>query len=129
MNSKLELVKYRLIRVHETLQEAIIMAEHEKWNAAVNRLYYASYYGVLALLIKHDLKPLTHKGVKIVLSSHFIVPEKLPQHLGKIYSQLFSLRQGGDYDDFVVYNKEEILPYFSEVEWLISQIENYLEKK
>lgn len=125
--SKSDLSLYRLSRAKETLDEATLMADHEKWNAAINRLYYASYYAVLALLINFDLKPTTHKGVKVVLSAHFIVTEKLPLRLGKIYGQLFTLRQGGDYDDFVIYKKEEILPYFSEVEWLIKQIENYIE--
>lgn len=112
----------------ETLEEATLLADHEKWNAAINRLYYAAYYAVLSLLIKFDLKPTTHKGVKSVLSSHFIVTEKLPISVGKIYGQLFSLRHGGDYDDFVVYKKDEVLPYFNEVNWLIMQIENYLDK-
>jgi uncharacterized protein (UPF0332 family) len=102
------------------------LANHEKWNAAINRLYYSAYYAVLALCPIFDLKPTTHKGVKVVLSSHFIVTEKLPIRLGKIYSQLFALRQGGDYDDFVVFKKEEVLPYFTDVQWLIFQIEDYL---
>jgi len=125
---KSDLSLYRINRAKETLVEATLMADHEKWNAAINRLYYASYYAVLALLINFDLKPTTHKGVKVVLSANFIATEKLPLSLGKIYGQLFALRQGGDYDDFVIYKKEEILPYFAEVEWLIKQIENYIER-
>lgn len=127
--SKYDLVSYRLKKSRETLQEALLLAEHKRWNAAINRLYYAAYYCVLALCIKNDLKPTTHKGVKVILSSHFISTEKLPLKFGKVYGQIFALRQGGDYDDFILYTEEDISPYFAEVEWMILQIENIIDQE
>ena len=37
-------------RAKDTLDDARILAEKHKWNSTINRLYYASYYAVMALL-------------------------------------------------------------------------------
>lgn len=38
-----ELTQYRMKRADETLVEARILADAERWNASVNRLYYACF--------------------------------------------------------------------------------------
>ncbi len=45
MESKKDLITYRLRRAKETLEDAEILAEHYKWNSCINRLYYACYHG------------------------------------------------------------------------------------
>ncbi len=97
--SKVELINYRLDRAKDTFDDAKILADREKWNSTVNRLYYAAYYAVIALLLDADLSPTTHSGAKSNFSEYFIKTGKLPIELGKSYSQLFTWRQKGDYDD------------------------------
>ena len=48
--SKQALVQYRLERSVNSLDEAQYMAKGGYYNAAINRLYYACYYAVVALL-------------------------------------------------------------------------------
>ena len=122
--SKTELIKYRISRAKDTFEDARILAEKEKWNSTINRLYYSAYYAVIALLLDTDLKPTTHNGVKSAFSEHFIKKDLLPKELGKIYSQLFTWRQKGDYDDFFDFDKEKVLPYFEPVKRLIDIIES-----
>ncbi len=50
--SKKALVAYRMQRSRETLQESKVMLREEFYNAAVNRMYYACYYAVMALFVK-----------------------------------------------------------------------------
>jgi len=45
---------------------------------------------------------------------------------GRIYSQLFTWRQKGDYDDFFNFEKDKVLPYFEPVKELIEIIETKL---
>ena len=40
-----ELIKYRLDRAKETIDEAQIMADASHWNACVNLLYDTCFYG------------------------------------------------------------------------------------
>lgn len=122
--SKTDLIRYRLSRSKDTFIDARILADKERWNSAINRLYYAAYYAVIALLLKYNLKPTTHNEAKTVFSEHFIKKEIIPKEFGKLYSQLFTWRQKGDYDDLYDYNKENVLPYFEPVQKLIEIIES-----
>ena len=61
-------------------------------------------------------------------SEHFIKEELIPKEFGKIFSQLFTWRQKGDYDDLFDFDKEKVLPYFDPVERLIELIEEMIEK-
>ncbi len=124
--SKKDLITFRIARAIDTLDNAKILAEKEKWNSSINRLYYAAYYAVTALLLKNDLNPTTHNGVKSNFSEHFVKPGIIPLEFGKIYSQLFSWRQKGDYDDFYDFDKDKIYPYFEPVKELIEIIRNRL---
>ena len=43
----------------EAYEDAIILANHNRWNACVNRLYYACFYMVSALAIQNEFESLT----------------------------------------------------------------------
>ncbi|MGC9344217.1 MAG: HEPN domain-containing protein, partial [Bacteroidales bacterium] len=105
-----------------------ILAEKGKWNSALNLLYYAAYYAVIALLLSADLKPTTHNGAKSNFSEYFIKTGKIDKESGKIFSQLFTWRQKGDYDDLFDFQKEKVLPYFEPVKELIDKIEELINK-
>ena len=38
-----DLIKYRIARAKDTYEDAQILAEREKWNSTINRLYYSAY--------------------------------------------------------------------------------------
>lgn len=120
--SKRDLIEYRIKRAKDTFQDALILAEKNKWNSAINRLYYAAYYAVIALLLKSDIKATTHNGVKSNFSENFIKTGIISKDLGKIFSQLFMWRQKGDYDDLFDFEKDKVLPYLEPVKELIETI-------
>ena len=124
--SKKDLIQYRLRRAKETLEDAHILAEKGKWNSTINRLYYSAYYAVMALLLNSDRNPTTHNGAKHNFSEHYIKTAIISQELGKIYSQLFTWRQKGDYDDLFDFDRGKVMPYFEPVSKLIDTIENLL---
>lgn len=45
-NERDEYIRYRLEKALESFEMAELLIKNEKWNAAVNRLYYAAYYAV-----------------------------------------------------------------------------------
>jgi uncharacterized protein (UPF0332 family) len=127
--TKEDLIKYRIARAKDVYDDAQILAEREKWNSTINRLYYAAYYAVMALLLDSDLKPATHNGAKSNFSEYFVKSGKIDKEYGKLYSQLFTWRQKGDYDDFFDFNKDKVFPYFEPVNKLISMIEKMIEEE
>jgi hypothetical protein len=122
-----ELVKYRFSRANETYDEAILLATGDHWNAVANRLYYACFYLVSALLIQNDLSFNSHNGVKTEFHRSFVKTEKITIKSGKLYSRLFNLRQEGDYADFKRFEKGDIEPFIADVKEFFLELEKLLE--
>jgi uncharacterized protein (UPF0332 family) len=107
-SEKEDLIEYRLNKATETLQEIEIHLENGLFNTAINRLYYASYYAVTALLLYDDIKASTHSGVRQMLGLHFIKTGKISSDLGKVFTDLFDKRHASDYDDFISASREDV---------------------
>jgi len=123
------LVAYRIQRAKETLTEADNLIKDGFYNAAVNRLYYACYYAVIALLVKHNIVAHTHQGTKQMFSLHFIANNKIDKQYSAFYGRLFNDRISGDYDDFVQYDNEMITALRPQAEVFINVIEKELKKE
>jgi uncharacterized protein (UPF0332 family) len=108
-----DLVLYRMTRAEESLEDAHILAKAERWNACVNRLYYACFYAVSALLVMDGLSSSKHAGVRGLFNRQHVKPGKIPKELARIYNDLFERRQEGDYIDFVSFQKSQVLPWIS----------------
>lgn len=122
-----EYISYRVSKATESLSDARILAENESWNACINRLYYACYYIVSALLLKSQLNTQTHSGVKTFFNLHFIKTGKLAVGDGRLYSDLMDWRQKGDYGDMFDFDKETVLPLIPLVSSFIQRVEKLLE--
>ena len=52
---------------------------------------------VSAVLLKNNLNPLTHSGVKSLFNLHFVKTGKVPAEFGQLFGDLADWRQKGDY--------------------------------
>ena len=108
-SDKAAYVQYRLGRAEQSLQESEDLLALGHTIAAVNRLYYACFYAVNALLYQHDISnATTHSGVRRMLGLHFIESGKLTRETGRFYSDLFNQRHKGDYDAFVTFETDKV---------------------
>jgi uncharacterized protein (UPF0332 family) len=123
-----DLISYRINRAFETLNEAGKMIENEYWNASVNRIYYACYYSVSGLLLKKGIDTSTHKGIRQMFGLHFVQTGVVSRDYGKFFSDLFDRRQTGDYDDFVLYDKEIANRLFLLAKDFVSEIEKIIKQ-
>lgn len=78
-NYKNELVNYRLHRAKKTFEDAKILAEKFRWNSAINRLYYSSYYAVTALF--ELVLPISAKALDISEKERATLPRGQGQQL------------------------------------------------
>lgn len=120
---KRALVHYRMGKARDTYQEIKLLVDNQLWNTTINRLYYACYYAVSALLIKHDIQAQTHAGTRRMFGLHFIKPGTISKESGKFYSNLFDKRQTGDYEDFLDHTQEDVEALVQPAQELIQQIE------
>lgn len=121
------LVKYRRQRSVETMQEAKLMLDQGYLNGAVNRLYYACYYMVVALLLKNNISAQTHAGVKQMFGLHFVANQKLSRKTGSTFALLFEKRHSSDYDDFVYYDSETVELLYNQSIVFIETVEKLLD--
>ncbi len=121
-----ELIKYRISRTWETYEEALILSKENHWNAVANRLYYACFYIVSALLLSEGKKFDSHKGVKSEFHRFFVKEGSISKQSGKTFNRLFNLRQEGDYVDFKRLTEDDISPFIEEAKDLITEVESLL---
>jgi len=124
---KKALIRYRLERAHEALQEAQILLAEGHVNTFVNRLYYACFYAVTALLLTKDLYSARHVGVRALFHQNFVKPGVIAIDLGQLYDTLFRSRQKGDYADFVHFKSEEVGPWLGQAVSFVRTIESRIQ--
>ena len=126
--SNKDLVLYRLRRARETLEDARILANACRWNPCVNRLYYACFYAVSALLIQEGLSSSKHTGVRSLFNRHFVKTSKVAKEKARIFNDLFERRQEGDYMDFVSFEESQVRPWIPEAEAFVENIAVFVER-
>lgn len=122
-----ELIKYRLERAKETLIEAEVMANMNHWKTCINRLYYACFYAINALLIKNDLSSSKHTGVRSFFNKEFILTEEIPKEYGKLYNLLFKYREQSDYEDFFSIDNVVVKEWIKQVGKFIAILEKKIQ--
>lgn len=116
------LILYRLNRAEETLAEARLLGQAEHWNACANRLYYAAFYAVSALLVRDGRVAAKHSGIKAMFNQYYVKLNVVTKEHGRLYNRLFDLRQEGDYLDFVFLDAERVAPLIEDTAVFIDHI-------
>ena len=98
---KQELIRYRLQRAHEMLDDGELLLREGRLTSATNRIYYAMFYATSALLATKNLSSSRHSGVIALLHDHFVRPGVFPRELARQLSLAFEMRNDSDYEDFV----------------------------
>jgi uncharacterized protein (UPF0332 family) len=128
-DDKQEYVKYRIESAFNAYEAAKVLAENDFWNSAVNRLYYALFYAVNALLVQNEIHASSHSGTRSQFSLHYIKTGKLDKKFGKLLTELYDWRQKGDYENIFDYNAESVQPMFSLVLEMIEAVDKEIKTK
>lgn len=121
-------VRYRLGKSKEAFETAELLVKNEKWNSAVNRLYYSAIYAISALLINAGINIKTHSGLKSEFFIHYIKTKKIDRELGKVYSDLFDWRLQSDYGDFLDFTEDDVNTIFLPTRELIERVKREIKK-
>jgi uncharacterized protein (UPF0332 family) len=122
-----DLIQYRLEKANQTLEDAKLLASAKRWNPCVNRLYYACFYAVSALLAQNEFSSSKHTGIRSLFNLNFVKTGKISKEIAEIYNDLFDRRQEGDYADFVVFSEDQVLPRIAKADNLIKAIISLLQ--
>ena len=119
---RIDIVRYRINNATATLREVDDLCRLGYYNNAANRLYYACYYAVSALLVANQISTKSHAGVRQMLNLHFIKTGILPTYFGSYYNELFNSRLTGDYEDLFNHTEQTIARLRPKAEELVGAV-------
>jgi len=120
---RLEYSKLRIDTAYKTYQAARVLSQNGFWNSAINRLYYAVFYAVNALLVSNEIYTHTHSGMRTQFSKYFIKTGRFDKKYGKLLVQLYDWRQKGDYENLFDFTEESVNQLFEPVHEMLKTIE------
>lgn len=92
------IVELEMEKAYRHYNQALIMQREEQWDGMANRLYYAVFHAVSALLIHDHHIVNTHKGSHALLAQHYVKTEILPKSYGDLYRKMERMREESDYN-------------------------------
>lgn len=126
-------VDFRIDKALRAYEQAKGVLPLEYWETAANRLYYAAYNAISAMLIANGDTAQSHNGVIHIFGLKFIKTGIFETSEGALYHKLFSMRLTGDYDDTYGLSEEDVLPLVEPagklIEHAISYAKTLLENK
>ncbi len=118
-----QLVDHRRGKAANTLEDARILFERKSYFSCINRIYYACFYEVMALMIKDDVKSSKHTGVKSFFMQQYVKTGKVPGKWGSFYTEIFKYRQDSDYKDLVEFDEQRVAEWLDKAREFIQTLE------
>lgn len=92
-----KLIGLWLEKARDAIDSAGLELKEGHTNFAMNRLYYACFYAVTAILLRDGKQFARHSAVKSEFVQSYIKSGKVDTKWNKFYQKLFDDRQEGDY--------------------------------
>ena len=99
------------------------------WDNIANRLYYALFHVVSALLIFDKYNVSTHKGSIVLFGQFYIKTGVFNINDGRLFSQLQTIREKSDYNCAYQTSEDEIKPLIYPTIELIKRIKLYINSR
>ena len=107
-DQRTQMVRYWWSKAQESLLSARREFEAGSYSFAMNRLYYAAFYAMCAVLLEREESLSKHSGVRAAFHRKFVKTGLLDTKWGRLYDQLFEDRQEGDYVVFISFEHEYV---------------------
>lgn len=119
-------VELELDKSDKTMAQLDVQIGAKLWDFAANRLYYALFHAVSALLINDHHTVGTHSSAMSQFNLFYIKEGVFSKVEGKLYSHLQRLREDGDYNCSIEVEEEEVKEKIEPTKQLIAKIKDYI---
>ena len=120
------LVEFEIEKAHKLIDQFTILENAALWDTLANRVYYAVFHAVTALLIMNGLHAGPHQGVSVLFNKHFVKENLVDEKYGRLLARLENMREKSDYTCLFETTKEEVMPMIPQAKEMISIIENLI---
>lgn len=119
-------VTLQIEKAHNNLAQIPLLREAGYWDNVANRLYYALFHAVSALLIHDGHGVGSHRGAIGAFGQYYVTTGLFTIEEGKHYSRLQGLREKADYNCAYNATEKDIAPKIEPTRQLIEKIEKYI---
>ena len=120
------IVSLEINKARSTYDDAEVLVNLNRLSSAASRLYYAVFHAVSALLIHDGHAVKSHKGAFVAFCQHYIYTGSLPQEMGRLLSQLETMRENSDYNCVYEVTRAEITDRLIPAKIMIDSIADYI---
>ncbi|HLD69327.1 MAG TPA: HEPN domain-containing protein [Candidatus Omnitrophota bacterium] len=120
-----QLIIHRREKASNMLEDARLLFERKRYFSCVNRIYYACFYEITALMIKDDFKSSKHTGVKSFFMQQYVKTGKVAGEWGSFYAEIFKYRHDSDYKDFVQFDDQSVMEWLDKAQEFIQTLEKF----
>lgn len=121
-----QIIQYRIQKAWETYDAAKFLMDTKSYASALNRIYYACFYMVSALLLTKKLSSSKHSGIKSLFNKDFINVGLFDKKWGTFYSDLFQKRQESDYADLTTISEDIVVFDFNQAYDFLKVLESFI---
>lgn len=111
---------------HERLEVAKHLLEYGDYKTAANRLYYAIFAAMKAVLALDGFDSKKHSGIISRFRQDYIKTGIFEIGLSAIIDNLEVIREDSDYDDFYIISKEDLSIQTNAADFFVRKVEQYL---
>lgn len=122
-------VRLEMEKADSTFAENEGLVEKGYWNTLANRLYYALFNAVSALLISDGREVGSHKGAAIRFHQYYVRTGIFSEDEGSFYSQMETLREKADYNCFFKVSEADVKARIETTRQMIEKVRRYIEGK
>ena len=119
-------VRLQLQKAHNNFMQIELLQKVGYWDNIANRLYYALFHAVSALLISDGHNVGSHRGAVGAFGRFYVTTGLFTIEDGKHYARLQGLRERSDYNCSYNATEEDIGPKIEPTKLLIEKIERYI---
>lgn len=123
---KIEISKARFDHAKECLQDVKLLLTGGSYRSAANRAYYTVFHAMRAVLALDGVDMKHHSGIISEFRKRYIKTSVFDASLSGIISELSSVREGSDYNDFFIVSKPETIQQVQSAEKFLTEIRVYL---
>lgn len=89
------MVDMEIERAEKITEQFETLRQQQYWDTLVNRMYYAAFHAVSALMIHNAISIHTHRGALNAFNKEFVRTEIFTVEEGHLFSKLEGLRERG----------------------------------
>ena len=126
---RLDISRLIFKRAQEEIDTAIELINLKRFNASVNRSYYAMFYAVNAVNMLDGFESSKHSGVISHFNFEYVRTKIFDPSLSKLISSAFNQRHYADYEYSYIATQEEAQAQINDAQKFLDTIRPYLESK